>query len=446
METFSSHAYEKFVGAHSFCQPQAELNKYIKRESLRRRSLYDTEFDCYSEVSIDTSSAFSFDNSEYFNWAIQGKKNRYFCAESLDESLMQHGRGTLTRSDSPRSSRWSDDEMSDLLPFEEPLNLSSSLVVDDEEERYLAELVHQEMLATELGLCYPGSIEGSLLNFNTTLQDVPGRYVPTRAPVSENLLEPIQLHRDNSHFEGVLNSYGDKQWMKNNLFPDRTLPNPNSRKNNSEKPTQVHVHVKVESTPATMARKETNNVVSEKKAKKKNATAINDDEQRVFLGGLPIGMTERMLRQHLAAQGYKVLKRPKILHGFAPEVWMRTVEQAKDLIEKGVVMIDGLEVEVRPYNSLTKLSELKKLPNVGKRSVFIGGLSSATTTKNLQDVLLKMGMKVINYPVIKHGFARQVIMDTIGQAKTLIKMKKIQVNGTSADVRPFVNQKRRRRK
>merc|ERR1719285_1153719 len=124
---------------------------------------------------------------------------------------------------------------------------------------------------------------------------------------------------------------------------------------------------------------------------------------------------------------------------------MKTVEQAKDLIKRGTILIDGLEVEVRPYNSLTKLSKLKKLPNVGKRSVFIGGLSRGTTTKNLQDVLLDMGMKVINYPVIKHGFARQIILDTISQAKTLIKMKKIQVNGTFVDVRPFVNQQRRRR-
>jgi len=152
-----------------------------------------------------------------------------------------------------------------------------------------------------------------------------------------------------------------------------------------------------------------------------------------------------MLRQHLAAMGYKVLKRPKILHSFAPEVWMKTVDQAKDLINKGVIMIKGLEVEVRPYNSLTKLSELKKLPNVAKRSVFIGGLSPGTTTKNLQDVLEALGMKVLNYPVIKHGFTRQVILDTISQAKELIKMRKINVNGMLADVRPFVNQRRRRK-
>merc|ERR1719233_334532 len=185
--------------------------------------------------------------------------------------------------------------------------------------------------------------------------------------------------------------------------------------------------------------------VSKKRDRKKNCKTA-DDEQRVFLGGLPIGITERTLRQHLAALGYKVLKRPKILHGFAPEVWMKTVDQAKDLVDKGTIMIEGLEVEVRPYNSFTKLSELKKLPNVGKRSVFIGGLSTCTTTKQLQDALSKMGMKVLNYPVIKNGFARQVILDTIPQAKTLIKMKKIQVDGTFVDVRPFVDQKRRKTK
>merc|ERR1719268_142904 len=187
------------------------------------------------------------------------------------------------------------------------------------------------------------------------------------------------------------------------------------------------------------------NTTSKKKIKSKDDKSTDNDAQRVFLGGLPIGITERLLRQHLAALGYKVLKRPKILHGFAPEVWMKTVEQANDLIEKGVITIEGMEVEVRPYNSLTKLSVLKKLPNVGKRSVFIGGLPVGTSTKNLLDVLVEIGMNVINYPVIKHGFARQVILDTISQAQSLIIMKKLRVNGALADIRPFVNQKRRRR-
>jgi len=124
---------------------------------------------------------------------------------------------------------------------------------------------------------------------------------------------------------------------------------------------------------------------------------------------------------------------------------MKTVDQAKDLIDKGVIMIEGLEVEVRPYNCLTKLSEVKKLPDVGRRSVFIGGLPSGTTTKDLQNVLVEMGMKVINYPVIKNGYARQVILDTIPEAKSLIGMKKIEINGVYGVVRPFINKKRRRK-
>jgi len=188
-----------------------------------------------------------------------------------------------------------------------------------------------------------------------------------------------------------------------------------------------------------------NNLVQNKKAKDEKVKPTDDEARRVFLGGLPIGITERVLRQHLGAMGYRVMKRPKILPSFAPAVLMETVDQAQDLIKKGVIMIEGLEVEVRPYNSLTKLSALKKLPYVQKRSVFIGGLPIGTTTKNLQDALEAFGMKVLNYPVIKKGFARQIILDTISQAKALIRMKKFMINGKFVDVRPFVNQKRRRK-
>jgi len=82
---------------------------------------------------------------------------------------------------------------------------------------------------------------------------------------------------------------------------------------------------------------------------------------------------------------------------------------------------------------------------VGKRSVFISGLSTNTTTKHLRDVLSEMGMKVINCRVIKHGFVRQIILDTISQAKTLVKLGKIKINGTFVDIRPFLNQKRGKR-
>jgi len=306
-------------------------------------------------------------------------------------------------------------------------------------------LVHQDMVAAELGRCFSRSMEDSCWSIKPTLQDLPVDFFPGTTSVLNKLHDNVAPNRDRALYkDGVQDLYGDDQMIKNNPNVNPTLSNPNSRKNNFEQCSKVHMDRKFVTQTTKFDKDYPCKHASKKKVQNKPATATNEGEKRIFLGGLPVGITERMLRQHLGSQGYKVLKRPKILHGFAPEVWMRSA-QAKDLIEKGTIVIDGLEVEVRPYNSLTKLSELKKLPNVGKRSVFIGGLSGTTTTKKLQDALLEMGMKVINYPVIKHGFARQVILDTISQAKALIKMKKIRINKTLVDVRPYVNQKRRKK-
>merc|ERR1719419_1517677 len=126
----------------------------------------------------------------------------------------------------------------------------------------------------------------------------------------------------------------------------------------------------------------------------------------------------------MSALGFKVLKRPKILRVFAPKVWLRSVEQAQELVSRGTITLGGVRVEVRPYNSMTKLSELKKIPNVGKRSIFLGGLPRGATTEDIKEAIKKMGMEVLNYPVIKDGFSRQVILEKVAQAKTLIGMKK----------------------
>jgi len=303
------------------------------------------------------------------------------------------------------------------------------------------------MAASELGLCYAKTMEDAHLNWERTLQDVSGDFF--HIPISlSNSIEDGEMSNteDIQNKEGLKNLYRHNITIKSKCNTNRVLPNTNSRKNRSEKHPHIHMYMKERSIQTIKAAKEGSHKLRLKeKTNKIRAKSTNDDEQRVFLGGLPIGMTERMLRQHLAAEGYKVLKRPKILDGFAPEVLMKTVDQAKDLIERGVIIIDAHEVEVRPYNSLTKLSKVKKLPNVGKRSVFIGGLSAGTTTKNLLDVLSELGLKVINYPVVKHGFARQVILETISQAKTIVKMRQIMVNGEFAEVRPFVNRKRMRR-
>jgi len=446
MENASGLGFNNFAVTPGFYPPGTDFIRLRSRESLRKGTLLDRDFDSWSEVSLDTSSSFSFDSSEYFNYALQAKKNRYLCPESVSGSIMQCGRGNFTHSESPNSSRWSEDDMSDYLPFDEMVRLTPNMVDQEEERRYLEDLVRQEIAAKEFGWCYPRNYDDTHLGFGRTYSNIPIDFNPTPTSVWSNLDESMVQSTDGIVNEGgLLSLYRDNTAAKRNPNSNQILLNPNSRNNNSKNHLNEDANRKLRSIKIRNLDKVCSTNLNEQKIlKKEDDKSKNNDAQRVFLGGLPIGITERMLRQHLAALGYKVLKRPKILHGFAPEVWMKTVEQANDLIEKGVITIEGMQVEVRPYNSLTKLSELKKLPNVGKRSVFIGGLPAGTTTKNLQDVLVEMGMKVLNYPVIKHGFARQVILDTIAQAKFLIKMKKIQINGVYGDVRPFVNQKRRR--
>jgi len=463
---FSSCEYENFSDTPFFypleADPRKSSSPYTTIDSKFQRALFETQFDCLSDVSIDTSSAFSFDNSEYLNYMMQGNQSYCYRPEvgSFNESLKQYGSRTYNHSESPEGSRYSDAEMGEFLSFDRIITPSPSINIEEEEERlYLAELVHHDIVAADYARFCPNTMEIPHWNREPKLLDFPEDLCPITASVYNELQERSQLkrkiysefqERDQLNRERLcLNGQKQNFFLNASLGPyPKTKPTHvthNVKMKNIEKYSLEHKDEDVRSTAVLKAEKNSRfNLLSKKKNKNKQLKSTNDDDQRVFLGGLPIGMTERMLRQHLAAQGYKVLKRPKILHGFAPEVWMRTVEQAKDLIERGVINIDGMEVEVRPYNSLTKLSELKKLPNVGKRSVFIGGLCVGTTTKNIQDVLMGMGLKVINYPVIKHGFARQVILETMSQAKSLIKMKKIEINGTLVDVRPFVNQKRRR--
>jgi len=164
----------------------------------------------------------------------------------------------------------------------------------------------------------------------------------------------------------------------------------------------------------------------------------SESDQKVFLGGLPAGMTERTLREQMLAIGYKVLKRPKVLRGFAPEVLLRSVEQAQELVARGTITLDGAKVEVRPWKS-SRQSQLKNIPNVEKRSIIFEGLPVGTTAKDIKDTLTKMGMKVVNHPMIKDGFSGQLILETDSQAQNLIRMKKMFLKEKFVNVRPFVN-------
>merc|ERR1719462_560329 len=109
------------------------------------------------------------------------------------------------------------------------------------------------------------------------------------------------------------------------------------------------------------------------------------------------------------------------------------------MIEKGKIMIDGVRVDVRPYEAFAKENIEKKLPDDIKRSVFLGGLPNGTTGQMIKEELEKLDVKVVNHPLIKTGFTPQVMLGSIEQAQKLVNLKKVRINNTLVDVRPYVN-------
>jgi len=163
--------------------------------------------------------------------------------------------------------------------------------------------------------------------------------------------------------------------------------------------------------------------------------------QKVFLGGLPTHITEFTLRLKLAQQGYKVINRPKVLRGFSPQVCMGSEEEAQELIAKGSILIDDSFVDVRAYGDYTTCDIEKMRPEYMKRSVFLGGLAKGTTSQMIRDDLKKMDVKVVNNPLIKNGFTPKVTLATIKERNMLIKLKRVSINNTLVDVRPYISLK-----
>jgi len=161
--------------------------------------------------------------------------------------------------------------------------------------------------------------------------------------------------------------------------------------------------------------------------------------QKVFLGGLPSHIVESTLKEKLAEQGYPVINKPKVLRGFTPQVCLGSVQEAQRMIEKGKIKIDGVLVDVRPYEAFAKDNIKKKLPVDIKRSVFLGGLPIGTTGQMIKEELEKLDLKVVNHPLIKAGFSPQVMIGSVEQAQKLVNLKKVRINNTLVDVRPYLN-------
>jgi len=165
------------------------------------------------------------------------------------------------------------------------------------------------------------------------------------------------------------------------------------------------------------------------------------DDQKVFLGGLPSDITPQILKDKLEDQGLTVLNRPKIMRGFTPQVCLGSIEQAEKLIASRFLYIDEHRVDVRPYQDREQLR--KGLPSVVKRSVFLGGLPESTTGEMIIDDLRRLDVKVVNFPVVKNGYAPRVVLESLEHAKMLVSLKRVIVNGTVVDVRPYVNFRKR---
>jgi len=414
-------------------------------KSEKRREFSET--DIYSDVSIDTSV--SLDDIWYAKRGNQINYSRSDMKNTIESNYMHYSpsdildEGVGAFPDFYNSLWYSDDEMSDLLPFDESLLVSSKMLDEQEELLYLTELVYQDVAATEY---YDESHIGS--NHDVHWDNEIAKL--SHSPTSRNTFhEDYRTRREQlGYLEETLNwdLNNSMNTLGTNFNQSKILYSDIKQTKCMAKPTALGKKKQTEIVPKEAETHEGISKIASDDGKLENEpntcteNSDSDVEQRIFLGGLPLGMTERGLRQELAAQGYKVLKRPKIIRGFAPQVLMRSVEEAKELVEKGVITINGTEVQIRPFNSFMKQSKSKKIPNVGKRSIFLGGLPNGSTSKDIKEALLKMEMKVVNYPVVKFGYSRQVILENVVQAKTLINMKKVYINGTFVDVRPFVNQ------
>jgi len=67
----------------------------------------------------------------------------------------------------------------------------------------------------------------------------------------------------------------------------------------------------------------------------------------------------------------------------------------------------------------------------------MGGLPRNTTGWMIKEKLKQLGLKTVNYPIVKSGFAPQVILVSVQQARRLVKMKKIEINGGVVEIRTY---------
>jgi len=164
------------------------------------------------------------------------------------------------------------------------------------------------------------------------------------------------------------------------------------------------------------------------------------DDQKVFLGGLPLWLTPMMLKTKLCELGLTVLNYPKVLRGFCPELCLGSIQETMEFIARRYIRIGDRRVDVRPYQREQQFRD--GIPNASRRTVFLGGLSEKTTGQMIIDDLWHLGARVVECPVVKKGYAPCVVLGSSRQAKMLVTLKRVVINGSIVNVRPYMIFKR----
>jgi len=163
---------------------------------------------------------------------------------------------------------------------------------------------------------------------------------------------------------------------------------------------------------------------------------IDDLERTVFFCGLPSHVTKDELRKQLSDLGFSTeFVKIKLFKPW-PLVQMGSAEEAKILLTKGTVYILGSLVRVRSQQTVAQ-NQIERVAEITNRSIFLGGIKRGITSKRVRLTLKQMGVKVVNFIRIKKGYCPKVTLATIVQAKMLIAMGKIRINGEMIDVRPY---------
>jgi len=88
---------------------------------------------------------------------------------------------------------------------------------------------------------------------------------------------------------------------------------------------------------------------SEEISKNKRLRHIEDTRRSIFLGGLPKGVTCKMIRLALKKLNAEVVSMMRVKRGFCPKVTLSSIHQALRLISEVEIEIGGSMVDVRPY-------------------------------------------------------------------------------------------------